>query len=122
MTPISKNVRVNKLGDTVKNATIYIIELLTLFRMCISGAAYAFLLPLPKICRTYPTMMKLGTVILYLKKIQKIYESRDTPPEFYCIFTPEISKLCYIKKYRYRLYKSGHNFHDVSKNGDSRSS
>ena len=26
---------------------------------------------------TYPTMMKLGTVIPYLKKIQKAYESRD---------------------------------------------
>ena len=38
--------------------------------------------PLPKICRTYPTMMKLGTVIPYLKKIQKIYESRDKPPDF----------------------------------------
>ena len=37
--------------------------------------------PLPKICHTYPTMMKLGTVIPYLKKIQKIYESRDTPYE-----------------------------------------
>ena len=37
---------------------------------------------LPKICHTYPTMMKLSTVIPYLKKIQKIYESRDTPPEF----------------------------------------
>ena len=37
---------------------------------------------LPKICHTYPTMMKLGTVIPYLKKIQKIYESRDTPPDF----------------------------------------
>ena len=36
--------------------------------------------PLPKICHTYPTMMKLGTVIPYLKKIQKIYESRDTHP------------------------------------------
>ena len=32
---------------------------------------------------THPTMMKLGTVITYLKKIQKIYESRDTHPEFY---------------------------------------
>ena len=31
---------------------------------------------------TYPTMMKLGTVIPYLKKIKKIYESRDTHPEF----------------------------------------
>ena len=34
--------------------------------------------PLPKICRTYPTMMKLGTVIPYLKKLQKLYESHDT--------------------------------------------
>ena len=39
-------------------------------------------LPLPKICPTCPTMMKLGTVIPYLKKIHKTYESRDTPPEF----------------------------------------
>ena len=38
--------------------------------------------PLLKLCHTYRTMMKLGTVIPYLKKIQKIYESRDTPPEF----------------------------------------
>ena len=36
---------------------------------------------LPKICHTYPTMIKLGTVIPYLKEIQKIYESRDTPPD-----------------------------------------
>ena len=38
--------------------------------------------PLPKICRTHPAMMKLGTLISYLKKIQKIYKSRDTPLEF----------------------------------------
>ena len=37
--------------------------------------------PLPKICHTYPTMMKLGTVIPYLKKIQKMYESYDIPPD-----------------------------------------
>ena len=37
---------------------------------------------LSKICHTYPAMMKLGTVILYLKKIQKINESRDTTLEF----------------------------------------
>ena len=30
--------------------------------------------PLPKICHTYPTMMKLGTVIPYLKKKKKIYK------------------------------------------------
>ena len=31
----------------------------------------------------YPTMTKLATVMPYLKKIQKVYESRDTHPEFY---------------------------------------
>ena len=35
--------------------------------------------PLHKICHTHPAMMKLGTVIPYLKMLQKIYESRDTP-------------------------------------------
>ena len=38
--------------------------------------------PLRKICLTYPNTMKLGTVIPYLKKIQKKYKSRDTPLEF----------------------------------------
>ena len=38
---------------------------------------------LPKICHTYPTMIKLGTVIRYTKKIQNIYEPRDTSLEFY---------------------------------------
>ena len=37
---------------------------------------------LPKICHRYCTMMKLGKVIPYLKKIKKKYESRDTPTEF----------------------------------------
>ena len=37
--------------------------------------------PLPKICHTYPTMIKLDPVIPYLKKIQKIHESRYTPLE-----------------------------------------
>ena len=54
--------------------------------MGIFGAAYGWggrakRPPFPKICRTHPTVMKLGTVIPYLKKIQKIYESRDTHPE-----------------------------------------
>ena len=31
-------------------------------------------IPFPEICYTYPTMMKLGTIILYLKKIQKTYK------------------------------------------------
>ena len=61
--------------------------------------------PLPKICLTYPTVMKLGAVIPYLKKIKKIYESCDTIPEFcwHQHFLKEISKFCYIKKYRYRF-------------------
>ena len=37
--------------------------------------------PLPKICHAHPTMMKLGRVIPYLKKSQKIYELCDTPLE-----------------------------------------
>ena len=50
--------------------------------------------------------MKLSTVVNYLKKIQKLYESRDTLIDFCCIsiFLPDISKFCYIKKYRYRLH------------------
>ena len=39
---------------------------------------------LPKICHTYSTMMKLGTVVPYLNKIQKIYKSRDSLYEFSC--------------------------------------
>ena len=39
-------------------------------------------LPFRKIGYMYPAMMKLGTVIPYLKKIPKMYESRDTPLEF----------------------------------------
>ena len=35
-----------------------------------------------KMCHTYPTMMKLGTVILHTKKLQKINKSRETPFEF----------------------------------------
>ena len=59
---------------------------LTIFMMGIFGAAHGWgrakRPPLPEICHTYPAMMKRGTVIPYLKKIQKIYKSRDTHPEF----------------------------------------
>ena len=55
--------------------------------MDIFGAAYGWGggqkgPPLPKISHRYPTMMKLGTVIPYLKKIRQINESRDTTPDF----------------------------------------
>ena len=60
---------------------------LTLFRMDFFGATYGWERgqkgpPLPKLCHTYPTIMKLGTVIPYLKKTPKNYQSRDTPLEF----------------------------------------
>ena len=38
--------------------------------------------PLSKMSRTYLAMMKLRTVIPYLKKIQKICQSGETPLEF----------------------------------------
>ena len=39
--------------------------------MGLFGAAHGGGQP-PKICHTYPTIMKLGTVITYLKETQKI--------------------------------------------------
>ena len=59
---------------------------LTLFSMGIFEAAHGWgtkKAPPPKICHTYPTMIKLGTVMPYLKKIQKTYKSRDKPLDFF---------------------------------------
>ena len=69
---------------------------LTLFRMGLlraahgcevwgvgGGGAWAKGPSLSKICHTYPTLMKLGTAIPYLKKMQKIHESHDALLEFY---------------------------------------
>ena len=62
------------------------MKILTLFRMGFSEAADGWredILPqLPKMCHTYPTMVKLGTVIPSQRKIQKMYKSRDTFLEF----------------------------------------
>ena len=59
---------------------------LTLFRMGVFRAAHGLGRdkkdPLSKICHTYLAVIKLDTVIPYLKKIQKIYKSRDRPLEF----------------------------------------
>ena len=62
--------------------------------------------PLLEICHTYPTMMKFGTVISYLKKIQKYtnHVTHALSSTDISIFSPEITKFCYIKKYRYRLH------------------
>ena len=56
---------------------------LTLFRMYIFSAAHRWegaKRPRSLKSATHPTMIKLSTVIPHLKKIQKIYESRDTLP------------------------------------------
>ena len=34
--------------------------------------------PFPKICHTYPTMMKLGTVIPFHRKLANFVKSRNT--------------------------------------------
>ena len=56
--------------------------------------------PLPKICQTYPKMIKLGTLVPYLKKTQKNINHVTHPlsPADISIFSLEISKFCYIKK------------------------
>ena len=84
---------------------------LTLFRMGILGLFTDVWgeqkgPPLHKICHRYPAMVKLGTVIPYLKIIEKIYINHVAHSQSSAnisIFSPEISKFCYIKKYRYRL-------------------
>ena len=76
-----------------------------LFRGCsrMGGGKEA---PLPKICHTYPAIMKISTVLPYLKKIQKIYESMRHPLSSadISIFSPEINKFYHIKKCRHRFY------------------
>ena len=73
------------------------------FRGC---SRMAFLVPLPKICQSYPTMIKLGSYILPKEDPKKTYESRETPQSStdISIFLPEIRKFCYIKKCRYRWH------------------
>ena len=55
---------------------------LTIFRIGFFGlltdGGRLFLPPLPKICHTYHAIMKLSTILPYLREIQKIYKSRDT--------------------------------------------
>ena len=122
---------------------------LTLFRMGIFGADHRWweekgpVIHILHWWKTYPTMMELGTVIPYLKKIQKIYESRDTPPEFcwHQHFFTENQQILLFQKAQIKIVfwyiisnsfnfsgvfkdffdKPGYNF-DVSKNGYSRPS
>ena len=87
------------------------VHSLTLFRNGLFGAAHGWRGrkgPLfPKICHTYPAMMKRGTVIYYLKKTQNIYMNLVTHrlgSADISIFSSEFSKFCYIRKWRYRLH------------------
>ena len=58
-------------------AKFELLFVLTLFRMVLFGAAHGWRgggakrFPPNKICHIYPTMMKLDTLIAYLKKIEK---------------------------------------------------
>ena len=127
------------------------VSVLTLFRMGVFRAAHGWgeggkggrPPPFLKYV-TYPTMMKLGTVIPYLKKIQKIYESHDTPPELYWLqhfFTGNQQILIYQEIQIYIAFwyiisssfnffwvfkgffnKSGYNVDDIRKNGHPRPS
>ena len=66
----------------ILNLHIFYTHILTLIRMDLFGASHGWggkKITLFKICHTYPKMMKLGTVIHYLKKIKKTYKLRDTP-------------------------------------------
>ena len=62
--------------------------------------------PLPKICHTYPTMMKLSTVMLYQGRLKKymIHVTHPLSCADISLFSSEISKFLYIWKSRYRLY------------------
>ena len=58
--------------------------------------------PLPKMCHTYLAMMKLGSYALP-KEDPKNDVTHALSSADISTFSPEISKFCYIKKYRYRL-------------------
>ena len=75
---------INELANFCDEAAKICRTSLTLFRMGLFGTTHGWgrgqKEPLPKICHTYPTMMKLGTVIPYPKKIQKyIWITWHTP-------------------------------------------
>ena len=98
----------NKLTIKHSGLFLYLYCILTLFKMGFFGAAHGWerRTSLPQIYPAYPTMMKLSKVVPYLKKIQKKNKSQVThclnSPDI-SIFLPKISKLCCVKKYRYRL-------------------
>ena len=85
----------------------FLMQPVNLFRMGLFGAAHGWLekVYLPKICHIYPTMMKLGSVIPYLKNIQKLINHVAHPLSsvHINIFTAVFSNVCYNKNCRYIL-------------------
>ena len=71
-----------RLGPKSKSLVIKLYSWWTFSGLLTDGWWIKKTLPLPKICHTYLTVMKLGAGIPYLKKIQKIHKSRDTSLEF----------------------------------------
>ena len=56
--------------------------------------------PLPKIFHAYPLMIKLGTVIPYLRKIKKEnYMTQPLISHNIRFFSPAISNFCFMKIY-----------------------
>ena len=77
--------------DNIWGVDLTDMQLLTLFRMGLFGATQMVvealvdvkILLLPQICHTYPTVMKMGTLISYLKRLSNICEYCDALLEFY---------------------------------------
>ena len=89
------------------------VLMLTLFRMgffaaahwCVCGVGGSKRSPIPKICHTYSTMMKTGSYTLLKEDPKNIcHVTHPMSSADISIFSPEFSKLWYIKKYGYRLH------------------
>ena len=82
-------------------------KILTLFRMGIFWGTHGWgvggggggKVPLLKICHTYPTMINQSYIKKYINHVIHALIFADVS-----IFSPRISKFCYIKKYRYRFH------------------
>ena len=90
------------------------LETLTLLRMGRFGAVHGFRgtkksHPLFKIYHTYATIMKLWHICNLPKEDPKNINHVTHPVSSadISIFSSEISKFCYIKKYKYRLHFDG---------------
>ena len=88
-----------------------IISILTLFRMVLFWVAHGWRegskkTPFPKMCHTYISIIIIGTVMPYLKKIRKVFNhvKESLSSADISIFWPEIGKFCYTKKKRYWLH------------------